>query len=294
MSCMAPLARLRAAARGLDRFQQRHVVLAFPVAVWRELSQAKAGYLGAILTFFAFVSLFPLLLILTTVLGVVLRHYPGVQQRVLNSALVDFPVIGEELKRNVHGFARNGVGLGISIATTLVGALGLANAAQYVMNLLWGVPEERRPGFPQSWLRSLGIIATIGLGVLSTTVLASVGEWTSGLAFTVASRIALLAASFVLTALLFWLGLRIATAAEVRTRDLLPGALLTTAFWQGLQYLGGAIAAHQLRHSSALYGTFGLVLGLLAWIYLQARLTLIAVASDVVRTRASWPRSLFD
>jgi uncharacterized BrkB/YihY/UPF0761 family membrane protein len=65
-------------------------------------------------------------------------------------------------------------------------------------------------------------------------------------------------------------------------------------FWQGLQYLGGAVAAHQLRHSSALYGTFGLVLGLLAWIYLQARLTLIAVASDVVRARKSWPRSLFD
>lgn len=291
---MAPLARLRETARSLDRFQQRHAVLAFPVAVWRELSQAKVGYLGAVLTFFAFVSLFPLLLILTTVLGVVLRHYPGVQQRVLNSALVDFPVIGEQLKTNVQGFARSGVGLAVSIATTVVGALGLANAAQYVMNLLWGVPEERRPGFPKSWLRSFGIIATMGLGVLSTTVLTSVGEWTSGRSFTAASRIALLAASFALTGLLFWLGLRIATAAEVRTRDLFPGALLTTVFWQGLQYLGGAVAAHQLRHSSALYGTFGLVLGLLAWIYLQARLTLIAVASDVVRAHKTWPRSLFD
>jgi YihY family inner membrane protein len=294
MSTMAPLSWLQGAARSLDRFQQRHAVLAFPVAVWRELQKAKAGYLAAILTFFAFVSLFPLLLVLTTVLGAVLRHYPGVQERVLNSALVDFPVIGDQLKTNVRGFARNGVGLAVSIVTTVVGALGLANAAQYVMNMLWGVPEERRPGFPKSWLRSLGIIATIGLGVLSTTVLTSIGEWADGHAFDAGSRIGLLAASFALTGLLFWLGFRIATAAEIRTRDLFPGAVLTTVFWLGLQYLGGAVAAHQLRHSSALYGVFGLVLGLLAWIYLQVRLTLMAVTADVVRARRSWPRSLFD
>lgn len=291
---MDPLARPRAAARRLDRFQQRHAVLAFPVAVWRELQKVKAGYLGAILTFFAFISLFPLLLILTTVLGVVLRHYPGVQQRVLNSALVDFPVIGDQLKNNIRGFARSGVGLTISIITTAIGSLGLANAAQYVMNMLWDVPEDRRPGFPMSWLRSFGIIATMGLGVLSTTMLTAIGQWASNHAFDMASQIGLLAASFALTGLLFWLGLRMATAPGVRTRDLFLGALIATVFWQGLQYLGGALAAHQLRHSSALYGVFGLVLGLVAWIYLLTRLTLIAVATDVVRARRAWPRSLFD
>ncbi|OLE20962.1 MAG: hypothetical protein AUG49_23175 [Catenulispora sp. 13_1_20CM_3_70_7] len=290
---MALLSRLRAAARSLDRFQQRHPALAFPIAVWRELQEVKVGYLAAALTFFAFVSLFPILLILTTVLGTVLRNNPGLQHRVLNSALVDFPVIGDQLKNNIHGFARSGWGLAVGVIGTTLGALGLANAAQYAMNLLWRVPDDRQPAFPWSWLRSLGIISTMGLGVLSTTVLTAIGEWASGYAFDVGSRIALLAASFVLTGLLFWLGMRIATAPEVRTRDLFRGALLATGFWQGLQYLGGAIAAHQLRHSSALYGIFGLVLGLLAWIYLQARLTLIAVTADVVRARKTWPRSLF-
>jgi len=291
---MASLSRLRAAARSLDRFQRRHPVLAFPVAVFRELQTMNAGYLGAILTFFAFVSLFPLLLILTTVLGTVLRHNPGLQTRVLDSALVDFPVIGDQLKTNIHGFGRSGLALVVGIVGTVFGALGLANAAQYAINLLWGVPDERRPKFPRSWLRSLGIIATMGLGVLSTTVLTVIGEWSSGTAFSIGLRIALVAASFVLTALLFWLGMRVATAPEVRTRDLRLGAVLTTFFWQGMQYLGGFIAAHQLRHSSALYGVFGLVLGLLAWIYLQARLTLVAITTDVVRARRTWPRSLFE
>jgi membrane protein len=291
---MALLSRLRAQAERIDRFQQRHRVLAFPVAVYRQLQDVKAGYLGAMLTFFAFVSLFPLLLILTTVLGTVLRSNPKLQQDVLNSALVDFPVIGDQLKNNIHNFGRNGVALAISIVFTTIGSLGLANAAQYAMNLLWGVPEDRQPGFPQSWLRSLGIIGTMGLGVLSTTVLTALGEWAGGHFFTAGLRIGLLAASFVLTALLFWLGMRTATAQEVDARDLRLAAILTTLFWQGLQYLGGFIAGHQLRHASTLYGVFGLVLGLLAWIYLQARLTLVAVTTDVVRSRKTWPRSLFD
>ncbi|WP_228555329.1 YihY/virulence factor BrkB family protein [Catenulispora pinisilvae] len=291
---MAFLSRLRALADRVDRFQQRHPVLAFPVAVFRELQDMKAGYLGAILTFFAFVSLFPLLLILTTVLGAVLRSNPKLQQDVLNSALVDFPVIGDQLKNNIHDFGRSGPALAISIVFTSIGALGLANAAQYAMNLLWGVPEDRRPKFPQSWLRSVGIIGTMGLGVLSTTAMTALGEWASGTFFPAGLRLALVAASFVLTALLFWLGMRSATAIEVEARDLRLAAILTTVFWQGLQYLGGFIAAHQLAHASTLYGVFGLVLGLVAWIYLQARLTLIAVTTDVVRARRSWPRSLFD
>lgn len=294
MKGMAFLSRLRALGARVDRFQQRHPVLAFPVAVYQELQVQKAGYLGAMLTFFAFVSLFPLLLILTTVLGAVLRSNPKLQQDVLNSALVDFPVIGDQIKNNLHDFGRSGVALLVSVITTSVGALGLANAAQYAMNLLWGVPEERRPKFPQSWLRSVGVIGTMGLGVLSTTALTAVGEWASGHFFTVGLRFALVAASFALTALLFWLGMRTATAAEVDARDLRLAAILTTLFWQGLQYLGGFIAKHQLAHASTLYGVFGLVLGLLAWIYLQARLTLVAVTSDVVRARKSWPRSLFD
>jgi len=294
MKGMAFLTRLRALTGRIDRFQQRHRVLAFPVAVYRELQASKANYLGAILTFFAFISLFPLLLILTTVLGAVLRSNPKLQQDVLNSALVDFPVIGDQLKNNIHDFARNGIALLISILVTVVGALGLANAAQYTMNLLWGVPEERQPGFPKHWLRSLGIIGTMGLGVLSTTAMTTLGELAGGRVFTVGLRIGLLGASFVITALLFWLGMRTATAAEVQGRDLRLAAILTTIFWQGLQYLGGFIAAHQLAHATTLYGVFGLVLGLLAWIYLQARLTLVAVASDVVRARKSWPRSLFD
>jgi membrane protein len=287
------LDRLLGPVHRFDAVQQRHHWLAVPVAVWRKLSDAKVGNLAALLTFYAFVSLFPLLLVLTTVLGIVLHGNPDLQNRLLNSALIDFPVLGEQVKSNIHGFGRDGFGLVVAIVATLLGACGLARAAQEVVNTVWGVPQERRPDFVHSWLRTFGLIAVMGLGVLSTTVLSGVGELAGGVRFGTGLRVTLLAVSLVATIALFWLVMRLATATEIHGRQLTLSALLGGTFWQGMQWVGGVIAAHQLSHASALYGTFGLVLGLLAWLYLQGRLILFAVACDVVRVRREWPRSLF-
>jgi YihY family inner membrane protein len=288
----SPQAWLSSLAHRFDGFQQRHPVLAFPAAIWRELEDQRVNYLTALLAYYAFVSLFPALLILTTVLGTVLRHDQGLQERVLNSALVDFPVIGPELKSNIHGIGRNGAGLAIGIVLTFLGAMGLANAARDVMYELWEVPRDRRAGFPESFVRNLGLMAVIGLGVLSTAVLSGIGEWSAGSRFSGGARVLLLGASVATTILLFWLGMRIAVAHQVAWRDLLLGAVLAGVFFQGLQWLGGFIVAHQLRRANALYGVFGLVLGLIFWLYLQARLTLYAVSADVVRAKKNCPRSL--
>lgn len=280
-------------ARRLDRFQQRHAALGFPIAVWKKFTDDQAGNLAALLAFFGFVSLFPTLLILATVLGVVLRHDPGLQQRVLNSALADFPVIGEQLKTNIHSIGRGGAGFVIGAVGMLLGARGMANAAQNALNRVWEVPYVRRPGFPFNWLRSYGMIMVIGTGVLVTVTLSGIGTWAghAGLGFGV--RAGTLALSLVLNVGLFWLGLRLATAREIPGRDLRTGAALAALIWQILQTLGGYVVAHQLRHASSLYGVFGLVLGLIAWLYLQAQLTLFAAEIDVVRVRRLWPRSLF-
>lgn len=277
----------------LDEFQQRHDRLAFTVAVWKKFNDDQGGSLAALLAFFAFVSLFPLLLILTTVLAAVLRHNPGAQQRVLDSALVDFPVIGEQIKTNLQGIGRNGTGLAVGIVGTVLGARGLANAAQSALNRVWAVPYNRRPGFPFSWLRSYGMIAVLGLGVVATTAISAIGSWAPGGTFGIGVRAGILVLSLVLSVGVFWLGMRLATAREVAGRDMRVGAVLGAVIWQGLQWGGGFVVGHQLRHASSLYGVFGLVLGLIAWLYLQAQLTIYAVEIDVVRTRGLWPRSLF-
>lgn len=285
---------MRRLLTALDKFQQRHRALAFPVAVYRKFSDDQAGSLAALVSYYAFVSTFPLLLVLVTVLGMVLSGSPRLQQDVLNSALSEFPVIGQQLRANVHSLGRSGLGLVLGLALTFLGARGVANAMQNAMNQVWEVPRRDRPGFPSSWLRSFALIAVIGLGVIVTTVLSGVSAWSGHTFLGSWGRVLGIALSLVLNIGLFWLGLHVATAAEVTWRQLRLGAILSAIVWQALQFLGGYVVAHVLRHASALYGTFGLVLGLLGWFHLQAQLTLYAVEADVVRARKLWPRSLFD
>ncbi|GAA1986185.1 YihY/virulence factor BrkB family protein [Catenulispora subtropica] len=293
--------RIHALTRRLDTFQQRHTWLAFPVAVWRKLSDDQVGDLAALLTFYAFLSLFPLLLLLVTVLGFALHRDPALQQWVLRSALADFPVIGDELRGDIHAVGRGPAGLVAGLIGSLLGARGLADAAQNVLNRLWAVPYNRRPGFPWSWLRSYGFIAVVGVGMAATSLVADlatslVADLAGGVGsgpLAIGARAAALLVALLIGTLTYWLALRLAIAGQVRGRDLWTGALLGAVGWQILQTIGGYYITHQLRHASSLYGAFGLVLGLIAWLYLQARVTLYAVAADVVRARRFWPRSVF-
>jgi YihY family inner membrane protein len=277
----------------VDAFQQRYKALAFPIAVWRKFNDDKAGNLAGLVAYYAFLSTFPLLLVLVTVLGMVLAGSPRLQQDVLNSALSEFPVIGTQLRANVHSLGRSGLSLAVGLILTFFGARGVANAMQNAMNQVWEVPRRARPGFPFSWLRSYALIAVIGLGALVTTALSGIGSWSGHTILGAGGRFLVVAVSLLLNVGLFWLGLRIATAGQVTWRELRSGAILSAVVWQLLQFLGSYVVAHSLRHASELYGTFGLVLGLLTWLHLQAVLTLYAVEADVVRARRLWPRSLF-
>ncbi|MEZ0109617.1 membrane protein [Catenulispora sp. EB89] len=285
--------RTRALTRRIDTFQQRRRWLAFPAAVWRKLSDDQVGNLTGLLTFYAFVSLFPLLLLLVTVLGFALRHDPALQQWVLRSALADFPVIGDQLRGNIHALGRGPVGLVVGLTGSLLGARGLANAAQNVLNRMWAVPYNRRPGFPWSWLRSYAFIAVVGVGMAVTTLVADLAAGLGSGPLALGVRLAALLAAVAIGTLTYWLALRLAIAAEVPGGQLWTGAVIGAVGWQILQAVGGYYVTHQLRHASTLYGAFGLVLGLIAWLYLQARVTLYAVEVDVVRARKLWPRSLF-
>jgi membrane protein len=288
------MAGLRNTAASFDAYQQRHAWLGFPIAVGRKFSDDKAGSLAAVIAYYAFIAVFPLLLVLVIVLDVVLYGHPELQAKALNSALADFPVIGDTLRMNVTGLHRTGLSLALGLVGVLIGARGVANAAQNAFNTVWAVPYKRRPVFPASQARSFAALGVIGFGVLVTTGLSVVAGGVSHVPGLVdlGVRIGAAAVSLALNVLLFWLGFRLMTAAEVRTRDLRTGAVLAAVLWQVLQAAGGFLIGHELRHASALYGVFGLVLGLLFWLHIQAQLTLFMIEADVVRTRGLWPRSL--
>jgi membrane protein len=275
----------------VDRAQQDRTWLAFPVAVWKKFGDDQAGNLAALVAYYGFAALFPLLLVLVTVLDIVLRNDPTLKDQVLDSAFGQFPVIGPQLQNSVHGLNETGPALAIGLILTFLGARGVASAAQNALNTVWGVPMFRRPGFPWSMLRDIALILAVGIGLLATTLL-------SGLAGNAAKflgtggQVATIAVSLVLNIGVFWYGFRLATAKEIGTREMLPGAVLAAIVWQILQLLGTFLVGHTLSRSSSLYGVFGIVLGLLAWLYLQAQFTLYAVEANVVHARRLWPRSL--
>ena len=276
-----------------DQLQQRHPALAYPVATWKKFGDDQAGNLAALIAYYAFVSIFPLLLVLVTVLDLTLQNNPELRARVLDSALSQYPVIGEQLRSNVHSLNETGLALAIGLIGTFLGARGVATAVQNALNSAWEVPQAERPSFPWSLLRSLGLILVVGPGEIATIGLSGLAGGTGHVLTGGGARVAAVAVSLVLNALLFWLAFRLGTARQVRTRDLLLGAIIAAVAWQLLQLLGGYVVAHQLARNSALYGAFAIVLGLIAWFYLQAQITLYAVELNVVKVRRLWPRSLF-
>src|SRR6195952_2624583 len=156
----------------LDRYQRRARRVGFPIAVIYKFADDQGPFLAALLTYYGFLSLFPLLLLLTTLLGFLLQNDPLLQTRILDSALGQFPLIGSDLPRGRLTGSNWAVVVGL--AGILYGGLGVAQAGQNAMNIIWAVPRNRRPHPIQSRLRSLVLLMTVGLGVLAITALSGV------------------------------------------------------------------------------------------------------------------------
>jgi membrane protein len=275
-----------------DEFQRGRRWLAFCVAVWKKFGDDQAGNLAALIAYYAFVAIFPLLLVLVTVVDIAVRHDPALRHHLVNSALSAYPVIGEQIKKSVSPLHRTGLALAVGLIGALFGARGVAKAIQNALNSVWAVPQYRRPAFPWSTLRGIALIVVVGIGQTVTALLSGVAGGIGHLLPGALATVATIAVSFLANIGVFWLAFRLATAAEVGSRDLLLGAALSAASWQVLQLLAGLIVGHLIAHSSALYGVFGVVLGLLVWLYIQAQVTLYAVEACTVRAWRLWPRGL--
>jgi YihY family inner membrane protein len=277
------------AIRKVDATQQRFTPAAFVFGVIKKYGDDNGGVLASNLAYSAFVSIFPLLLILTTILGLVAAVNQSVRDQVLHAVAGQVPAIGNTLTSNVHVLKRSSIiGLIIGFAGLIWGATGLAQAGLFTMEQVWNLPGPARPGFVQRLGRAMLFIALLGGGVVATTVLASFntyllkGFWAVILAevFAAAFNSGMYIGAF-----------RVLTPKGVPTHALMPGAITGGILWTVLQVLGTWLVHHFL-HSNSVYGIFGIVLGLLAWIYLAVQVTVYAAEINVVLSRRLWPRSI--
>jgi membrane protein len=281
--------------RTVDAWQQRHRVPGFLFAVFKKFGDDQAGNLVALLTYFAFIATFPLLLALTGILGLVLKGHPALQLRIQTSALSEFPIIGTQLSSQI-GVASLGHStpiLIVGILGAIFGGRGLANALQNTLNSVWNVPKVSRPGFPSNSLRTIGLLGLTGVAVITSVAVASLAAAGEVLGLSgVPIKILGFALATALDVVLFFAAFRLATAKIVAAKDLLLGAVLSSFAWQILASFAGVLIARDLKHAQAIAGFFGVILGLLAWFGLQAAATVYAMEVDVVRARHLWPRSI--
>jgi YihY family inner membrane protein len=281
---------LERTVRSVDRFQQRKRFLAIVFGVMKKFGDDNAGILVSSLAQSAFTALFPLLLLLVTVLGIVLSNHPAWRNDVLHSTLSQFPIIGNDLGSNIKALHRNSAaGLVIGIVGLLWGSLGLAQNGIFTMSQVWNVPGPARPNYLKRLVRSISFLAVLGVGLMVSTFLAAGAPTARG---SLALAVAGAAASAVVNFAEYLFAFRVLTAASVRLRQLVPGAIVAGTGWTVLQSVGGYVVGHYLKDDSAVYGLFGIVLGLLAWIYLIAELTVYAAELNVVLARRLWPRAL--
>jgi YihY family inner membrane protein len=276
--------------RRADATQRRFTPTAFVFGVVKKYGDDNGGVLVSNLAYSAFVSLFPLLLVLATILGLIASADPSFRASVVKNAVAgQVPLIGKTLTENVDQLHRASViGLIVGLLVLIWGATNLAQAGLFTMQQVWNLPGPARPGYVQRLGRAALFLCLLGGGVVVTTGLASLSTYLhNGLEFKIPLEVLTAAFNFGM-----YLGaFRALTAKGVPTRNLVPGAITGGILYTVLQVLGTYLVHHFL-HSDSVYGVFAVVLGLLAWIYLAVEITVYAAEVNVVLARRLWPRSI--
>ncbi len=274
----------------VDRFQRRHPVIGFPLGVIYKFFDDQGNYLAAMLTYYAFVAIFPLMLLGTSILGFVLGAKPEWQEDILNSALAQFPIIGDQLGRP-EGLQGSAAGVAFGAVAALYGSLGLAQSLQNAMHVAWSVPRNSRPNPFYARVKSLVLLITAGAALLSVSVVSTVAS-TTGAFFDVGTKWLFPLATVLIVGTMLTILFRFAAAGQHSFRRAAPGGFALALMWQGLQLLGALYVAEVLVDTTAMTKTFGLVLGLVGFLFIGAVMAVLAMEINVVIARRLFPRAL--
>ena len=278
------------ALAAFDRWQRERAAVAFPVAVVRKFLDDRASNLAALVAYYAFLSLFPLLLVLVSLLGFALEDDPALQQELLDSALARIPVVGTQLDDDVEPLTGSTTALAIGLAGALWAGLGVTVALLRAFEDIWDVPRvDQRTGLAAR-ARGLLVLLVLGVAIVGATVTA--GLAVGGRIGPAAERVGAIGVSLALNAVMFLAVFAVLTERPLRVGELWPGVLLAAVGSLALQAAGSWYVERAVTRASDIYGTFALVIGLLSWFWLGSHLLLLAAEVNVVRHRRLWPRSL--
>lgn len=281
------------AVSAVDGFQRRHPVLGFPLAVIYKYFDDQGPYLASAMTYYAFIAIFPLMLLGTSILGLFLRGEPQWQQSILDSALAQFPIIGDELGRP-EGLQGSVAGVAVGALAALYGAMGLGQALQNTQHVAWSVPRNSRPNPVYARVKTLVLLVTAGFSLLAVTIVSTVASTTDMLAEALGSgiKVVLPLLTVVVVGTFLTLLFRYAATGQHSFLRAAPGGYTLAVMWQVLQLGGAAYVDRVLVGTTSMTKTFGLVLGLIGFLWIGAVMAVMAMEINVVWARRLWPRAL--
>lgn len=278
-------------ARRVDGVQRDRPWLSLPIAIGKRFSEHDGGRLSAAIAFFAFFSIFPLLLSFVSVLDIVLESRPELREDLVNSALGQLPLIGTEIAAPDSAVGGGWLTVAIGIGLALWAGLGVTAALTSAFATVWDARPSARPNAVVARLHGLGAVLVIALLVAVSTIAGNLGGF-FGVGF-LASAFGVLLNYGVNSAGLLAVFVFL-TPSSHGWRQHLPGALVGGAGLLVLQQFGSAIARRYVENSSDTYGTLAVVIGLLVWIHLVSRVVVVSAEFNAVRAHELHPRSLDD
>jgi uncharacterized BrkB/YihY/UPF0761 family membrane protein len=272
----------------IDRFQRERTVLGVTYATLKKFSDDRTNQYVIAMGWYGFIAIYPAILAAVTILGLIGAESLG---KSLVTTLHSFPVIGSEFNPERESSSLHGspVALVVGLLGLIYGAQGATLSAQGAMAQVWNLPALELPRLPVRLLRSLLGLITIAACFVANAPLAALATGSSAAPW---AEALLIVAMIVINGVFYWIAFVVLTPGRARPRQLVPGAVLGSAAFTLLITLAVGLIQHQLRHSTETYGQFGVVIGLVGFLFLLAKLSLYGAELNSVLAGHLWPRAL--
>lgn len=244
----------------------------------------RTGRSAALVAHYAFLSVFPLLVVLTTILGFVLQSHPALRADIVDSALAQLPVVGQQIATDPGGLHGNVAILVIGLLSTLWAGMRAFVGLEGSLDDIAEVPLDHRFGLATGRVRALVGIGIVGSAQVATSIITSL----AGIAgIGVASSILLVLSAAAVNSVVLGASYRFLCSCKPSWRSVRPGAMGGGVVFAGLQLVGTALVGRAIANASPVYGTFATVIALLSWLALHATVALAGAELNEALARRS-------
>jgi len=271
-----------------DRLQREHGVLGFPYAVVKKYGDDEGGRQAALITYYGFLSIFPLLLLGVAILSRVLADHQDLRQRLI--AEIVPKALRPTIEHSLATLPTSTVPFVVGLVSLLLAGTGVVFSAYQTLNHVAAVRHRRRLSYFARYARVFAVLATVMLGALAVGALTVVATALPGQPG-VQRAAAVLGSALVVFGVLL-LGAKLLLARPAPVRVLWPGAVMGAAAVTVVLNLGAPLLARLVTKAGPVYGSFAVVAGMFALLYLIGRTLVYAAEVAAVRYARLWPRAL--